>query len=251
MTKMSNKHRSRQRRSSRAGFPTAPRIALRKLDLASVDRIIRTTLSAPGGDKLIVISIDRKTLIDDLDDALTHYLVAAELGSPLAEQRDQRWEDIHKTSRKLLSLLREDQRDSTGRRIGSYYPRTEPNPSRIILLVAFAAIRARRRIPNPPGWRPYVEKHVRWLTSRSPGDFLIGELLAPVFERYFAKVAGYTTREIGIKGSITDGPFIRFADAVLKECGLKNARGRSYSLSSIANALTNARKGRARRKHAA
>src|SRR5262249_4975561 len=122
---MPNKHR----RSRRAGSPTTPaKLALRRPDLAPVGRIIQATLSAPGGDKHIVVSIDRKSFMDALDDALTHYLVAAELGSAVAEQRNQRWEDIHKTTRKLLRLLKEDQRDSPGRRIGSYYPHPEPAP---------------------------------------------------------------------------------------------------------------------------
>jgi len=74
---------------------------------------------------------------------------------------------------------------------------------------------------------------------------LNGEWLAEVFRKFFGSEPGYTTVETDVGGSSTDGPFIRFAEAVFEEYGLP-PRARS----SIAKALTNAKRGYVRRKHA-
>ena len=213
--------------------------------LESVDRIIQATLSAPRGEKLDATSIDRKALKDDLCIALAEYRTAGELGSTtLANQRDKRWRDIHETARKLLKLLREDARDR--REIGRNYPMTSPPPRPIILAVAFAAIACRRRPKGNPTFDLRAQDVVRWMTARSPADFLAGELLPRLFAEHFGERAGYTTKE-----GDTDSPAIQFAEKIFRECGITHGNGSHYQRSFFAAAQTNARQGRSRRKRPA
>src|SRR5262245_23813156 len=211
-------------------------------DLGSIERIVQATISAPGGEKLDASLIDRMTLKEDLDWALVWYRNAGEFGSTtLAAQRDKRWRNIHETAHKLLRLLREDERDTN--KIGSRYPLRAPAPRPIILDVALAAIACRRRPKKPTPLDDLAQNLVRWATMRSPADFLAGELLPPVFTKHFGiERAGYTTRD-----GDTDGPAIRFAESVFRECGITHGDGQHYQRSFFAAAQTNARKERRRR----
>ena len=236
---------ARAHRRPRRARKSVPLLPIRRPDLEAVERIVKATLSAPGGEKFDATCIDRKALKDDLCFAQAQYGAAREFGSTtLANQRDKRWRDIHETARKLLKLLREDARDRRG--IGPYYPMTAPAPRSIILSVAFAAIACRRRPKGNPTIDLPAQDVVRWMTARSPADFLAGELLPRLFAEYFGERAGYTTKE-----GDTDSPAIRFAEQTFRECGITHGNGDHYQRSFFAAAQTNARQGRSRRKRPA
>ena len=78
----------------------------------------------------------------------------------------------------------------------------------------------------PGAWRGNIEDWGRSLTVRSPEDMLNGEWLAEVFRKFFGSEPGYTTVETDVGGSSTDGPFIRFAEAVFEETVCRPARDR-------------------------
>lgn len=78
---------------------------------------------------------------------------------------------------------------------------------------------------------------------RSPFEFFVANGLAKVFERHFERRAGSSR----VSDQRIGGPYIRFAEAALKELGITN-KGKPYSREAIARALTYVRAGRSRRR---
>ena len=250
---MTSKKNRKPRSSDRAARRAYTRSTLRskpklqRVDPAAVDRIIKATHSAPGAEKLA--AVDRRELQWDLNFALAIYGTAFEFGSDTAKRRDDRWRAIHLRARELLRLLREDERDKG--MIGRHYPHTMPGPRLIILEVAFAAIAARRKRKKPeqPESRRIADDPRRWLTARSPANFFDGEILYPLFQEHFeVEGAADTTPAYTTTDGDTDSPFMRFADQVFREFGIKHGGGKHYQRSFFASAVAHARKKRSRRK---
>lgn len=82
-----------------------------------------------------------------------------------------------------------------------------------------------------------LKAYQRSFKTRSPFEWLVGNFLPDIYDLIFFKEPGLSK----------SGPFIRFAEAVLKEFGIKR-NGKAYSRASITRALTNDRSGRTRRK---
>jgi len=225
---------------------------IRRLEPDAIERIIQAVLEGPHGDRFGSLANDRRALGKALDDELrrTYPLARDVSNSKLTKQRAQRLSRIQQTARKLRNLLKADRLDEPNRHHGllRYYPLMAPAPEPVVMWLALSARKAKMPSRIPAAWKGRIDDYGRWLTARSPLDFLVGERLSEVFEKFFGEKPGYTTAECDSEdavGSRTDSPFIRFAEAVLRESGL-------YQLArpSIAKALTNAKKGHIRRKRA-
>jgi hypothetical protein len=83
-----------------------------------------------------------------------------------------------------------------------------------------------------------------WLRlKRPPKEWFAAEVLPPVFERNFARPARISRRDSSkVDANAADGPFLRFALAVMREMGM------SISRETVARALKDVRAGRERRK---
>jgi hypothetical protein len=82
------------------------------------------------------------------------------------------------------------------------------------------------------------------LNERSAFEWLAGVHLPKLYRKYFGNEPGFTRN--AIKDEIS-GAYISFAEQTLSELGICSKEGRSYSRSSIADALTKARAGKRRR----
>jgi hypothetical protein len=221
-----------------------------RLKPSAVDRILEATVAAPRADTLNVAAIDRKILRDDLDWSVTFYRLARDLGSKtLPNTRRKRRRKILQSCRFLLCLLRADDRDD--RKIRQSYPLTEPDPRAVLVRLALAARSTMRLSPAEPKWmQDKTEDFANWLTKRSAVDVLMGDILGTVYCEHFPDhKPGYTTRESGTRGSQSDGPYIRFVEAVLESFEIKTPQGKNYTRSTIAKAVDNSNRGR-RRRHA-
>ena len=138
------------------------------------------------------------------------------------------------TAKKLATLVQADHDDAGLLR--RFYPGREPDPMAVLKRMVEAADRAmENRREFVEGGKPVPVLQL----SGNPFVRLVGSELSEIFEKHFGKRASYTRDpyDESIKG-----PFIDFAEAVLKEFG------RSPSRAGIADALTEWRSGKPRRK---
>jgi hypothetical protein len=93
------------------------------------------------------------------------------------------------------------------------------------------------------GVRPAYEKVGRKRLALSPADWLMGQRLPEIYSRFFGEVPG---RSRGKDGS-PSGPCVRFIEASLREMQVKKRDGTPYAAETIARAISESRKPRARR----
>jgi hypothetical protein len=213
-------------------------------DENAVARILAAMRLAPGGESIDTSAVDPEVLLRDLSDEFRLQQFATELPR-VHEKRSQRSAKIQRTARALARLLKEERADLGRIR---HYPLRDPDPRRVALKVALAA-RATREPTQEPIWATEAATAlVKDLNARSRFDCLVGELLSPLFNRYFpGNLAEYTTDSTDPLGDVTDSPKVRFIEAALREFGFTH-RGKPHSRKSIASAITNAKTGRRRRK---
>jgi len=210
-------------------------------DENAVARILAAMRLAPGGESIDTSAVDPEVLLRDLIDAFHLQKFATELPK-VRLQRSERSAKIQRTARTLARLLKEEVADLGRIR---HYPLREPDPRRVALKVALAARATREPIREPICATEAASALVGALTARSKFDCLVGELLSPLFDRYFPDNSiEYTTDPLD---NLTDSPKVRFIEATLREFGFTH-RGRAYTRKSIAAAITNAKTGRQRRK---
>ena len=87
-------------------------------------------------------------------------------------------------------------------------------------------------------WSEPDEVIIRSFEKYNPFDWMIGVYLADVYEFIFRGAATITE----------NGPFIRFAEAALRELVIKKSNGENYKRTSILKSLTTVRGGKLRRK---
>jgi hypothetical protein len=210
-------------------------------DVTAVARILDAMHGAPGGEAIQSSAVDREALLSDLSLAFRLQQFATDL--PKAhDQRSQRSKKIQQTARTLARLLKEERADLGRIR---HYPLREPDPRRVAVNVALAARATREPIQEPVWATEAAIGLVEDLTARSRFECLVGELISPVFNRYFPGNTEYTTNALE---EMTDSPKVRFIEAVLREFGFIH-RGQPYARKSIASAITNAKRGKRRRKN--
>jgi hypothetical protein len=209
-------------------------------DKKAIARILDAMRRAPGGDSIDTSAVDPEVLLRDLSDAFGWQRFASELPRVL-ERRNQRSAEILRTARTLARLLKEERADLGRIR---HYPLRDPDPRRVALKVALAARATREPVEEPIWATEAATALVEDLRARSQFDCLVGELLSPLFNRYFPGNAEYTTDPLE---EVTDSPKVRFIEAALREFSFTH-RGKPHSRKSIASAITNAKTGRRRRK---
>jgi hypothetical protein len=212
-------------------------------EIAAIDRILKASIGR-SGESFKPSRPDKEALLDKLIWAFRIQSAVVEVGSDkLRRERETRRSKIQRIAWELAELLRADAADSS--RVRRYYPHTETNPRRALILISWAARVAKKPVHEPPSATAAARRVVATLTARSHFDCLVGEQIGPIFDEFFP-LAGpeYTT---STEDGATDSTKVRFIAAVLSEFDFTN-RGHPYAFGSIAAALKNARHGHKRRK---
>ena len=185
-------------KSTREGLFPAPRL----IDGAGVDRIIARTRLECG---------DRNLLGEKLNESLTYWLVYPAID---AKKDPKLYDAIAQSAHKLKAAIQAAPANYTS---GAIYI----SPRKVFLeqldFLATAASAARRGQPR---------------LNRSPKDWFVVDVLRPIFENIFGKLATITAK----------GPFVRFAEQVAKEMNAPGLASRT-----IRNALKDFRSGRSSR----
>jgi hypothetical protein len=213
-------------------------------DKSSIDRILAAMKEAPDGDKIDTSNVDKALLWKDIESVFTVRLLAEDLEHLPLFRRQRR--EIAAKARELKHLL-EINRAEDGA-IGMFYPRALSDYREVIAALEQAAERAAK--PQDPlfeGDERAGEVLRAALTSGSLFQVSIARLMF-IYEKHFEDDAGYTKKDNEVDPDappIFVRPFIRFADAALRELRIIKSNGERYSDSYIADAVTNVRNGRA------
>jgi hypothetical protein len=189
----------------------APRVP----DAAALNRIIAAVSKTPAGKKRALnLNLDRHQLVTDLLDARAKWLTATALDSDKgARARKKLFSAVAGTAKRFKKCLL----DETGQRYAARAIASRFSSDFDAFLAGLdriiKAAEALTEENNHGGW-------VR--LSRSPRDWFAVEILPPIYERNFGRKAG-TSRIDSSKpnANTADGPFIRFAVAVMCQMGIQ------------------------------
>jgi hypothetical protein len=196
------------------------------------DEALTRILDAVGS-KFIPANLDRDGLRADLQFAAMSWMQITGEKNPPARLR--RLPDIRWAAEDLKGSLEEDAQSGLGL---SKYPFTGSDPLTVLNeLTSYV-----NRVLEPPeqGWGR-VMAGTRLAGTRpvplkgSAFDWAIGSLMES-YSRYLQRNAGTS-----LTGGKVGGPFIRFAEAALRELKIFND-GKPYSRATIARTVTNLRK---------
>ncbi|PVE25954.1 hypothetical protein DC522_01560 [Microvirga sp. KLBC 81] len=213
---------------------------------ANVDHILKAV-----GRMHIPRTINRRRLREDIEWAGSLWDTLNELDSRgLWSGRVHRLKDIEMAARRLRSLLSNDTA-WLQQVIGQQFPlgegamrgkRRDPAPSLRGLVVGLARL---ARITNRARGQTKPEAPLR--QDKSAAEWLIGTHLPEIFEQHFqqqARIARPRSHhgEKEITGK-ANSPYIRFAEAVLNELGIKSTHGGPYSRETILKVFQQTRSG--------
>ena len=174
------------------------------------------------GSKFMPANLDLDGLRADIQLAACWWMQIAGQKSGLTKLRFRRLQDIRRAAEGLKRLLEEDAQ--CGLEL-SKYPFTGSDPMRILNQLINFANRVLEPLDGTQA-RPVPLKG-------SAFDWVIASLME-TFLRYFQRKAGIS--RLTLDGKV-DGPFIRFAEAALRDLKIFND-GKPYSRETIARAVT-------------
>lgn len=193
------------------------------LELAAVDRVV-----AEVGAKYVHADFYRAGLLRCLNLCSEWYREAVAHSSNKPEiERTRRLALIRKTAKRLEQLLGRPE-------TLWHHPRTKKLAPTIPGVTLKTLLNMVDGELVPPA--PHIKSYFDSFKQRSPFESLVGNFLADAFELTFQRNTSLSQ----------NGPFVRFAEAVLAELKITN-HGKPYSRASIAKALKNQRMGVLRR----
>jgi hypothetical protein len=201
--------------STEFGAPAAqeaPAEEAAALDDEALKRILKAV-----GSKFIPANLDRDGLRADIQLAAWWWMQITGEKSGLARLRLRRLQDIRRAAEELKRLLEEDAQSGLAL---SKYPFTGSDPPTILNQLINYANRVLEPLDGTQTW-----------PKGSAFDWVMGSLME-TYSRYFQRKAG-----ISRLGRKVKGPFIRFAEAALRELKIFND-GTAYSRETIARAVT-------------
>jgi hypothetical protein len=185
------------------------------------DQALERILKAVGS-KFIPANLDRHGLRADIQLAACWCMQVAGQNSRVTKLRFRRLENIRRAAENLKRLLEEDAQSGLAL---SKYPFTSSDPPTILNQLINYANRVLEPLDGTQT-RPVPLKG-------SAFEWAIASLME-TFLRYFQRKAGISRQPLDGK---IDGPFIRFAEAALRDLKIFND-GKPYSRETIARAVT-------------
>ncbi len=201
---------------------------------ASLDRIV-----AAVGAKLIAINFDKNALQGCLELALRRYSDAVRYKSKRQDNLEIRhFEKIRKTAKRLELLIGPVDIRQWGKMLPGppppeYVPPFDSPVARFTTTELVAAIDLKLKSLSERD-----ELYAKTFRKYNPFDWMIGVYLADVYKLNFRRPPTIAL----------NGPFVRFAEAVLSECKITKSNGRYYKRASILKSLRTVRAGQVRRK---
>jgi hypothetical protein len=222
------------------------------------DNGTRRIVSAVGASN-VPQGLKLEALRDDLRGCYSRWRSLTQLSSnTLARQRFQRFHAVAKRAECILALLDDGVIGGWVReQIAMTFPLKEGAPVR-----KTAEFRTDHGQPDPaPSFNgllgglqrlaesarykaAYFSDFALYRLSRSPLEYFVANVLPKVFQVHFKHPMRKFSRASA--GSKARGPYIRFAEAALRELGITN-KGKPYAPETIAKAITDVRTGRVRR----
>jgi hypothetical protein len=207
--------------SPSAGTVAAAQEAAAEKAAVPDDQALERILKAVGS-KFIPANLDRDGLRADLQLAASWWMQITGEKSGFAKLRLLRLKHIRQAAEDLKRLLEEAAQSGLAL---SKYPFTGSDPPTILnQLINYA-----NRVLGPLEGTQTQTRPVR--RERSALDWVMASLME-TYSRYFQRKAGISR----LDGKV-DGPFIRFAEATLRELKIFND-GKPYSRETIARAVT-------------
>ena len=212
------------------------------MDTAAINRILEAI-----GRQHLPVQINVAEFGDAIDKAVGRYHLQAELTDhALWKRRAKHQANILKTAGKLAVLLKHDDgRWLTKKRLFSDFVKTDRPPKYNLAALEEFKNGLNRLIelthPNRvhPGYSGATGSPIGnfFENGQSNFDNLVGKYLFDVYRDHVQREPGVSHTAIGT----VDGPYCRFVAAVLREEGITKSNGKSYSLNTIAAALSHRR----------
>jgi hypothetical protein len=203
-------------------------------------RDLGPVLSELGGGA-VPAGFDVVALKDDLDWAGTLYRIRTKLAE--APRRRKKLEELANAVKRLRRCIDEDVRYEL------------PHIDEMVAAITDALEASLKRRAKEPDWAAEAARkfqHEVGMDARSAAEWLAGDHLVKIYERHFGNRAGYSRRIGGSRRNPDEedwiaGRYINFAEAAFQYLKIF-PRGKPFSRTAIAAALTKCRAGKARRR---